>query len=359
MTRLHAVLVTPLTGPLAGFGQAGAAALRLWAERSPTLSPGWTVVLSVIDAHPDPAAAMRRAVAAGPDVLFGPYGSSPARAAVGATARPVWNHGGAISSLRRPRYPNAINVLAPASTYLAGALRAVRAADPGAATVSLLRGSTGFALEVAGGALAEAAALGFAVEVTGFKPGGAAAAAAALAPADLLLVVGSFEDEQAAAAVLLERPWRACAFVGAGVDEVLAGLGDRREGLLGPAQWAPRVAPAEPEEGPDAAWFTAAFGHATGDEPPYPAVQAFAAGILCGRCLRDAGGPDDTALLDAARRLDTTTLLGRFRLDPDSGLQAGHQVLTVQWQDGTRRVVWPPDQAERPLRHPRRSYRGR
>jgi branched-chain amino acid transport system substrate-binding protein len=356
---LTAALVTPLTGALAAYGEAGASALALWAERSPGLPPGWRVELSLIDAHPEPAAAMARALATHPDVLFGPYGSSPAVAAVGATGRPVWNHGGATSSLRRPRYPNAVNVLAPATTYLAGTLRAVRAADPAAATVALLRGSTGFALDVARGAVAEAEALGFSLEVTGFDPGGAAQAAATVRSADVLLVVGAFEDEVAAAPILLRHRWRAAAFVGAGVGEVLAGLGDTREGLLGPAQWAPQAAPAEPEEGPDAAWFTAAYGQATGQEPPYPAVQAFAAGILCGRCLREAGGPHDDALLEAARRLDTTTLYGRFRLDPDTGLQSGHEVLTVQWQDGTRRVVWPPDRAERPLRYPLRSYRGR
>jgi branched-chain amino acid transport system substrate-binding protein len=354
MPRLRAALVTPLTGPLSGFGRAGAAALTLWAERSPGLPGGFD--LSMIDAHPDPAAAMRQAVAAHPDLVLGPYGSSPALAAVGATGRPVWNHGGATSTLRRPRYPKAINVPAPASAYLAGALRAVRAADPAAATVALLRGTTGFALDVAGGAVAQAEALRLSVTVTGFEPGAAAQAAAAVPSADVLLVVGAFDDEVAAAGVLLERRWRAAAFVGAGVDEVLAGLEDGREGLLGPAQWAPPVAPPEPEEGPDAAWFTAAYRQATGQEPSYPAVAAFAAGVLCARCLRDAGGPDDAAVLDAARRLDTTTLYGRFRLDPDTGLQAGHEVLTVQWQDGARRVVWPPDQAERPLRYPMRSY---
>jgi branched-chain amino acid transport system substrate-binding protein len=349
MRKFRGVLVTPLTGPLADFGRAGAAALHLWAGPSPGISAG--VNLSVIDAYPDPAAAMGQAVEMRPGLVFGPYGSSPALAAVGATERPVWNHGGATSALRRSRYPNALNVLAPASTYLAGALRAVRAADPTAASVSLLRGSTGFALDVAGGAVAEADALGFSVHVTGFDPGSAAQAAATVPSADVLLVVGSFEDEMAAAEVLLERRWRASAFVGAGVDEVLAGLGGRREGLLGPAQWLAPAAPFEPEEGPDAAWFTAAYRQATGHEPPYPAVAAFAAGILSTRCLRDTGEPDDAALLDAARRLDTTTLYGHFRLDPDTGLQVGHEVLTVQWQDGTRRVVWPPDRAERPLRY--------
>ncbi|MDQ3943888.1 MAG: ABC transporter substrate-binding protein [Actinomycetota bacterium] len=351
MTTLRASLVTPLTGSLAGFGRAGAAALNLWAG-DPSGLPAGGVDLSVIDAHPEPAAAMRQALAEGPEVIFGPYGSSPALEAIGATGRAVWNHGGASSALRRPRYPHAINVLAPASTYLVGALRAVRAADPAAATVSLLRGSTGFALDVAGGAVTEADALGFSIHVTGFDPGGATEAAASVPAADVLLVVGSFEDEMAAAGVLLERHWGAAAFVGAGVDEVLAELGDRREGLLGPAQWLAPAAPAEPEEGPDAAWFTTAYRQATGHDPPYPAVAAFAAGVLCSRCLRDAGDPDDAAMLDAARRLDTTTLFGRFRLDPDSGLQAGHEVLTVQWQDGARRVVWPPGRAEPSLRYP-------
>jgi branched-chain amino acid transport system substrate-binding protein len=356
MSTLRAALVTSLTGALAGYGRAGAAALTLWADTAPGLASGWEVELSVTDAHPDPAAAMRQAVAARPHVLFGPYGSSPARAAIGATDRVVWNHGGATSALSRPRYPNAVNVLAPASTYLGGALRAVRAADPAAATVSLLRGSTGFALDVAGGAVAEAEALGFSVSITGFDPGGSAKAAGTVPGADVLLVVGGFEDEVVAAPILLRRQWRAAAFVGAGVDEVLAVLGDGRAGLLGPAQWLAPAAPSEPEEGPDAAWFTATYRQATGQEPSYPAVQAFAAGILCSRGLRDAGGPDDASLLEAARRLDTTTLYGHFRLDPDSGLQVGHEVLTVQWQDDIRRVVWPPEQAERPLRYPMPSY---
>ena len=60
----------------------------------------------------------------------------------------------------------------------------------------------------------------------------------------------------------------------------------------------------------------------------------------------------DAAQLAAARQLACTTLYGGFRLDPVSGLQVGHRVLTVQWQNGARRVVWPPEQAERSLLYP-------
>ena len=353
MTRLHAILVTPLTGSLARFGRESAEALTLWAEHAADLPPSWTGVdLNVLDADPDLGGAMRAAVEAHPDVLFGPYGSSTTLAAARATDRVLWNHGGATSALRRPDFPHVINILSPASSYPAGVLQAVRAADQNAATASVLHGSTGFGQDVASGAASTARELGFEVQTVSFEPGHTAEAAATLPEADVLLVVGGFEDEVAAARALLPGNWRAASFVGAGVEEVLTPLGELREGLLGPAQWMAAAAP-EPDEGPDAGWFVERYRQTAGSEPSYPAVQAFAAGILCARCLRD-GGADDTAQLAAARQLECTTLYGGFRLDPESGLQVGHDVLIVQWQNGVRRVVWPPEQAERPLLLPGR-----
>ena len=348
--ELRASLVTPLSGPLAAYGQAGAAALALWAQHAVDLSPRWHAVdLDVVDAHPFPAEAMKRATAARPDVVFGPYGSGPAVAAIAATDRLVWNHGGATRRIGGPGLTHAINVIAPAWSYFSGALHVTRVSDPGAQTVSLLHAVRGFGREVAAGATVTADALGLTVQATAFPPGGAAAAANALAPGDVLLVAGGFDDETAAATVLVRRPWRAAAFVGAGVDEVLTPLGPDREGLLGPSQWVASVAGA-PDEGPDAEWFVAAYRRSVGRDPPYPAAAAFAAGVLCARCLRDAADADDAAVADAARRLSARTLFGRFRLDPETGLQVGHQVLTVQWQDGARRVVWPPDAAERQVK---------
>jgi hypothetical protein len=46
--------------------------------------------------------------------------------------------------------------------------------------------------------------------------------------------------------------------------------------------------------------------------------------------------------------LECTTLYGGFRLDPESGLRAGHEVLIAQLQDGVHRVVWSPERAELP-----------
>jgi ABC-type branched-subunit amino acid transport system substrate-binding protein len=352
MTRLHAAIITPLTGSLAPFGHACAAGLSLWARHAARLPPPWTGVdLDVRDCGSDVPASLRAALDAQPHVLFGPYGSSPTLEAARRCPRVLWNHSGATSQLARPVFPQVINILSPASTYFTGVLQAVRASDPEAATLSLLHSSSGFGQDVAQGAVSAARALAFEVRRLAFEPGQAAQAASLVPQADLLLVVGNFADELAAAPILLQRPWRAAAFVGAGVDEVLAPLGNLREGLLGPAQWIASAAPA-PEEGPDAAWFVSRYEEETGEPPPYPAAQAFAAGLLYARCLRDSGRVEETAQLAAAQQLACTTLYGAFRLDPISGLQAGHQVLIVQWQQGTRRVVWPPEQAERQEQRP-------
>lgn len=353
MPGLRAALVTPLTGALGEFGRASAAGLGLWADHAAHLpAPFDGVELEVVDSSPGPAPAMRAATAGRPDVVFGPYGSGPALEAIRATRRVVWNHGGATSRLCRPEFPQVINVLSPASSYFAGTLQAVRAADSEATTAAALhRDSSGFGRDVISGSAGSAAGLGFDLHTVRFESGHAAEAASTLPAADVLLVVGGFEEELDAARALLRRSWPAAAFVGAGVEEVLAPLGRGREGLLGPAQWLAAAAP-EPDEGPDAGWFVERYRQRLGSDPPYPAVQAFAAGVLCARCLREAGGSDDAAQLAAARELQCTTLYGDFRLDPERGLQTGHEVLTVQWQDGVRRVVWPRRQAERRLIHP-------
>ncbi len=352
MTSLRAALVTPWTGPLASFGQACATGLTLWAEHAARLPPPWTgVELNVRDLGSDVGASMRAALDTQPDVLFGPYGSNTMLAPARVTDRVVWNHSGATSQLSLPAFPQVINVLSPASTYFAGVLQAVRAFDPSAATVALFHTTSGFGRNVATGATNAAISPKFEVQVVPFEPDHAAEAASIVPHADILLVVGSFADELAVAPILLTRTWRAAAFVGAGVEEVLAPLGNQREGLLGPAQWIAAAA-LEPDEGPSAAWFVTKYRDVAGVDPPYPAAQAFAAGLLCARCLRDSGRYEDTAQLAAARQLVCTTLYGTFRLDPLSGLQSGHQMLIVQWQHGVRRVVWPPEQAERPLLFP-------
>ena len=69
-------------------------------------------------------------------------------------------------------------------------------------------------------------------------------------------------------------------------------------------------------------------------DPGYVAAQAYTLGIIIGECIRRADRLEDRELLAAARGLDTTSLYGRFRLDPSSMRQVGHEILLVEWRDG-------------------------
>ncbi|WP_198536208.1 ABC transporter substrate-binding protein [Pseudofrankia saprophytica] len=325
---MRAVLVTPLSGPLAEYGRSGATALTLWAQEF--VAPD-RVSLEVVDAHPDVRRAARRAEDLRPELFLGPYGSRPAADVTATTRRLVWNHGGA----QVPPRTNVVSILAAADTYFAGTVEMIRRGFPGVRTVGVLHGPTGFARGVAAGATERAQRHGLEVRE--------AVLPAAPPRADALLVAARFDEELALARTVDRAGLWVLGFVAAGVREVLAELGDAREGLVGPAQWLPEAAP-EPDEGPTAASFVAAYRARAGVEPPYPAAQAFAAGLVALRCLRSAGSADDVALRAEARRLTCTTLFGPFRVD-ESGRQLGHQVLTVQWQDGRRVVVWPPERA--------------
>src|SRR5215469_1070901 len=172
MTRLRAALITPLTGPLAPFGQACATGLSLWARHAASLPPPWTGVdLDVRDIGSDVRACMQAALQDHPDVLFGPYGSHPMLVAARSCQRVLWNHSGATSRLARPAFPQVINVLSPASTYFTGVLQAVRAFDPEAATAVLLHTTSGFGQDVASGAARVALSLTFEVARLAFEPG--------------------------------------------------------------------------------------------------------------------------------------------------------------------------------------------
>ena len=349
MTTLHAALVTPLTGPLGLYGKTCATALTLWAKKATHLPADFTEVeLDVQDTGDNLHEALQTILERRPDVVFGPYGSGPMLTVARSCTRLIWNHGGASSRLARPSFPQVINVLSPASTYFASVLQAIHSADPTARTVSLVHSTTGFGRDVATGATLEASRLQMTMQAVPFEPSQALETVSTVPDGDILLVAGNFADESAVAPQLVARNWRFTAFVGAGVEEVLASLGEMREGLLGPAQWVAHTS-LRPDEGPDAEWFVTHYREEEGRDPPYAAAQAFAAGILYARCLRETGDTRDEVIQAAAQKLVCQTLFGKFQLDPKSGLQMGHQVVIVQWQQGQRHVVWPPEQAERPL----------
>ena len=324
-----------MSGPLARFGKAGANALAIWAERS-------AVTLEVIDAYPSAASAIgaaeasraRRGVRA---LRFGAGAGGRGRQQRG-HLEPGWRHrpaGAPGVSACRQRGVSRVR-------YLAAVLETLAAAGLGEGSeVVIMHVDTGFGREVAEGAAVAARRLGLLRRSVTFRPGRARDVLAQVPAGDVLLSAGSFDDDVAIAQWVSERRWRAVGMVAAGVDELRSAIGDRVEGLYGPCQWF-NDGTDDPAVGPNSEWFSHCYRDANGTEPPYPAAAAFAAGVVWQRCVKEAGTVESLPVRAASQRLDTTTLFGRFRVDPVTGVQTGHQMSVVQWRDGQRVLVDRP-----------------
>ncbi len=315
---LRAVAALALTGRYAVMGRQAAAGLRAWAG-----SRGAALRIEDDRSEPAESARLLGSLAGGADVVFGPYGSGPARAvadAMAGRAEVVWNHGGAAVPRTGARL---VDVLGPAESYWRGLPAALAALGEDPSRVAVARCPGEFGAAVAAGV--EGAPV---LDVDPADPG-ACVRAAQDAGARWLVGGGRAEDDLALARALRGTALRA-GLVVCGV--ALAGdeLGDAVAGWIGPAQWAPG-GPPPPVPLP------------AGSD--YPAAQALAAGLLAERAAQLAGTFAPDALWDAARALRTRTFLGPFAVD-DEGRQTAHAPLIVVWRGRgaalRREVLWRP-----------------
>ena len=291
------------------------------------------------------------------DILLGPYGSGSTVAAAeiaSAHQTVLWNHSGATDRIFAAENAWVVGICSPASCYFASVLEFVSAVSPGRRTVALFSAATGFAQEVAAGARASIARLGLRLIrdesyrslTRDFRP---MLAGLSSEPAEIVLGVGRIEDDLRLARALRRsdvRP-KLAALVGAGIERFARELGDAAEGFLAPSQWEPRAQQAV-SYGPSAEEFARRYGEQSPEALDYPAAQAYAGGLIAQSCIEMAGSTDQRALRAAASRLRLTTFFGPFAIDPTTGKQTGHRMLAIQWQEGRKAIVWPPEIAERP-----------
>ncbi len=303
----------------------------------------------------------------GVDLLFGPYSAGLTTAAAEiseAHGKLMWNHGGAGDALYARGYRHVVGILTPADEYLVGAPELARHANPEASKLAIVRIDTGaFARIVVRGVESVAHQMGFTTDFElRYRPSQRqfreiARHVAELEP-DLVVGVGRIRHDVIKAHALASLPNRSnigLAVVVASPIAVFADqLGPLAEGFIGPSQWEPSTVVSQPDVGPSsevASMVLGATAQASNLTVDYPMAQAFAAGFIAQRCVRDAGSLGDAELREAAGALDVTTFYGRFRID-ETGRQVGRPVTLVQRQGGRKVVVWPPDQAEGEVRYP-------
>lgn len=371
-----------LSGQFAAQGRQARDGLTLWAEARNR--SGGLVVVSGEPRRPirlivhddaskkaDASANTRRLIAEDRvDLLFGPYSSvlSLAAAEVAAASdRTLWNHGGSSDSMVGRGWTHVVNLLSPASSYFVPLLdMAVQTAHRPIRRVVLVHGARGtFPRAVIDGAERHARRLGLDIVAKATYPEAAEGdrtslpgldervsldagafprlvrTVAALAP-DVILGAGTTEADIAFARELRTQGVGAAVvgLVAAAVQPFQDALRPDADGFYGPSQWEPSISD-WPELGPRSQEFAATFNARFGYAPDYTAAQAYAAGLVAGRCIGLAASVDDLALRAQAARLDMTTFYGRFRTDPSTGQQIGHQVVAVQWRHGKKEVVWP------------------
>jgi branched-chain amino acid transport system substrate-binding protein len=290
------------------------------------------------------------------DLLFSPYGSALARAAAPiaeAAGLLFINHGGADDGLYQRNYRMLVGILTPASEYMTELTRLVSTLKFWRKRLAIVAAVSPFARAVADGAEAACGqrpirrrGVRIRVKYSGrFEPqnnGERLYRALRRNRVNVLLSVGSYEHDLAvmrfATSERLYIPVLGC--VAAGVNNFSLDLGRSAEGIVGPAQWDPLIE-LRPLLGPSPPEFAARFRASTGNEPDYPAAQAYAAGLLTMAAIRSAGSLDSACIRAAFSDLRTTTLFGDFAIERDSGRQVGHRMLLVQWHGGRKVIIHP------------------
>lgn len=310
------------SGRFAQFGQQAEQGLRLWAEAS-------GVRLEVIDDQSDPAVVKQELprLAQSSHLLFGPYSTVLMRAAIDALdGRDVllFNHGGSGGKLDRPG--RVVNILTPAVRYAEPFIRHLETLDH--APLFTAHGAGKFGRDIIAGAENAAKRAGI------LTP-----------PLDLdnppdgtwdLLSAGVYEDDIATVRHVLgwPNPPRNLCSVAAGVASFADDLGADPDGIYGIGQWA-IGGPGDVEVGMDEHQLLAAWRDRYGTVPDYPGVQAYAAGVIAEAAVRTARTTEPGVLWETLCGLDFTTVFGRFRLDPETGQQDGHQAVLTRWHGNT------------------------
>jgi Periplasmic binding protein len=319
-----------LSGKFAQFGRQAAQALEIWSA----LDEGTDLLIEDDRSDRSTLEAIMPGVAARSDILLGPYSTQLMRAAghlAAESGQLVWNHGGSGDDVESAHPGHVVSVLTPTSRYAEPFLLKI-ASEPGSGhDLCIVHGPGSFGRQVADGAEEIAGNLG--IRVMRAAPDEQIPPSGTSAEWDLFSA-GVFEQDAEVvgkALRLVPPPHRICA-VAAGVRE-FGNVVDSPEGVFGIAQWFPGSGN-EARLGPSEANFLSAYADRAGRLPDYPGIQAAAGAVIAVHCARLAGGTSRDSLWAAAASLETSTLYGRFKINPDTGVQVGHQTVLVRWSGG-------------------------
>jgi len=306
------------------------------------------------------------------DAIIAPYsaGLTMAGAPIAEKYRKVYlSHGGSSNRIFEQGFRYAVLLVTPASDFQVGALEMFHKADPKAKAIALVFEDDEFARMAYGGTENHAKKLGYDIvfkrsypnQVTDLTP---VLSDLKASKPDLILGGGHFADGQLFARQMADLDINVKGFsliVAVTLPAFYEALGAKAEGIAGPAQWELGVKynPGEAKKagmewyGPtNEEWVKLVKGFSGAENPNYHAAEAGAAPLVYAKAVELANSVDSDKVREALNKLNLMTYFGGFKIDAKTGLQTGHTMVTVQWQNGKRVIVWPPEAATGKLYYP-------
>ena len=303
------------------------------------------------------------------EAVIGPYSSPITEAVADVTEQhrmPLVAPAAATSSIFKKGRKFIFMVPSRAEVYFEGVID--MAARRGLKTVAVIHEDTLFPRASAQGAIELAKKRGLSVVLVEAYPRGATDFSAILtkvrtANPDVLTASTYFADAMAITGQLKGsdvNPKMFAVTVGADLPRFYEVLGPSADFVYGVAAWEPQlmallrggVRVPIARRYPGAREFVESHRKEfPGAELSYHSAAGYGGCQVLVEAIRRAGSLDGDKLRAAILGMSLNTVYGAFKVDPD-GIQTAHTMLTFQWQDGKKVIVWPDELAPGKPRFP-------
>jgi branched-chain amino acid transport system substrate-binding protein len=242
-------------------------------------------------------------------------------------------------------------VISPAEVYLEGLIDT--AAKRGLKTVAIVNEDTLFSKAAASGAVEVAKKRGMQVVFQEAYPKGNTDFSALLTKVkslnpDVIAAATYFDDAVALTRQMRELNVNPKAYgvtVGGDLPEFYETLKTNADFIYGATQWE-HVLPY-----PGNTEFFEAYKKEFGHEPSYHSAAGYAGCLIYAEAVKRAGSLDADRVREQLFKLEMRTVFGEYKVDQD-GFQVAHKMVTFQWQEGKKVVVWPDELAQGKPRFP-------
>ena len=289
------------------------------------------------------------------DVIMGPYSSAITEAVANVNERykmPMVAPMASTTSIFRKGRKFIFMVQSAAEVYLEGLID--MAAKRGLKTVALINEDTLFPKATVEGTKELAKQKGLQVVFVEGYPKGNTDFSAILtkirtANPDVLGGATYFDDAVAITRQMKElnvNPKMYGVTVGGDLPKFYDLLGKNGEFVYGATQWEPDL------PYPGAKEFTESYKKEfPGADLSYHSAGGYAGCQILVEGIKRARSLDGEKIRAEIAKMDLTTVYGGFKVD-DGGFQVSHKMVTFQWQDGKKVIVWPDELAAGKARFP-------